>query len=195
MSLSIPIRSRTFQFSANHWYQTGMSFVLTRKLQRSTLLKWFNTNIFSLSYDSMRQFLPGYACQRRMFLELELESTAEKNPPFARIGKKNRQNFVTIRAGSLYSTVDGSRQGVFWLVWEKKIKNKKCLPANVEGRKKIKGKFSEFYLFLGIFNKKKYILSVKIYVMSEEKIKKKAEWSVFFFMSGLILAHRRNRQP
>ena len=87
-----------------------------------------------------------------------------------------------LRAGSLYSTVDGSQQGVFWLVGEKKIKNKICLPANVGGRKKIKGKFSEFYLFLGIFNKKKYILSVKIYVMSEEKIKKKAEWSVFFLV-------------
>ena len=76
-----------------------------------------------------------------------------------------------VRAGSLYSTVDGSRQGVFRLVGEKKIKNEKCLPANVGGRKKLKGKFREFYLFLGVFN---------IYVMSEEKIKKKLNGEFFF---------------
>ncbi len=45
-----------------------------------------------------------------------------------------------VRAGSLYSTVDESRQGVFWFVGEKKIKNKICLPANVGGRKKNKRK-------------------------------------------------------
>ena len=102
-----------------------------------------------------------------------------------------------LRASPLYSTVDGSRQGVFWIVGKKKIKNKKCLLAHVGGRKKIKGKLSEFQLFVGIFNMflaKKYILVGNIYVMSEEKIKKKAEWS-FFFLSGLISAHRRNCQP
>ncbi len=102
------------------------------------------------------------------------------------------------RAGSLYSTVDGSRQGFFWLVGEKKIKNKICLSASVGGRKKIKGKFSEFYLVLGIFN---MFLTKKVYTCREDlshvggENKKKAEWSVLFFLSGLILAHRRNRQP
>ena len=60
------------------------------------------------------------------------------------------------------------------------------MPANVGGRKKIKGKFSEFYLFLGIFNMfltKKYILAGKIYVTSEEKIKKKLNGQ-FFFLVG-----------
>ena len=93
--------------------------------------------------------------------------------------------------------VDGSRQGVFWLIGEKKIKNKKCLLAHVGGRKKIKGKLSEFYLFLGIFIMflvKIYILAGNIYVMSEEKIKKKLNGQ-FFSLSGLIPAHRRNRQP
>ena len=92
-------------------------------------------------------------------------------------------NLDTARAGSLYSTVDGSRRGVFWLVGEKKIKNEKCLLANVGGRKKIKGKFSKFYLFLGIFN---MFLTKKVYTCREDlchvggENKKKAECSVFF---------------
>ena len=45
-----------------------------------------------------------------------------------------------VRANPLYSTVDGSRQGVFWLIGKKKIKNKKCLLAHVRGIKKIKRK-------------------------------------------------------
>ncbi len=94
---------------------------------------------------------------------------------------------MSIRAGLLYSTVDGSRQGVFWLVREKKIKNKICLPANVGGRKKIKGKFSEFYLFFGIFN---MFLTKKVYTCREDlchvggENKKKAEWSVFFLVGA-----------
>ncbi len=52
------------------------------------------------------------------------------------IALKARENLVAIGASSLCSTVDGSRQGVFWLVGNKKIKNKMCLPANVGGRKK-----------------------------------------------------------
>ena len=82
---------------------------------------------------------------------------------------------MALRAGALYSTVDGSRQGFFWLVGKKKIKNKKCLLAHVGRRKKIKGRFTEFYLFLTFFKQffaEKYILRGKIYVMSEEKIKK-----------------------
>ncbi len=54
-------------------------------------------------------------------------------------------------------------------------------------RQKIKGKSSEFYLFLGIFNMflaKNYILAGNIYVMSEEKIKKKLNGQ-FFFLVGL----------
>ncbi len=46
---------------------------------------------------------------------------------------------------------------------------------------------------LDVFNMflaEKYILAGKIYVVSEGKIKKKAELSVFFFLSGLIPAHR-----
>ncbi len=59
------------------------------------------------------------------------------------------------------------------------------------------GKFSELYLFLGIFNMflaKKYVVAGKICVMSEEKIKKKLNGQLFF-LSGLIPAHRRNRHP
>ncbi len=35
-------------------------------------------------------------------------------------------NRLIDRNGSVYSTVDGSRQGFFWLVGKKKIKNKIC---------------------------------------------------------------------
>ncbi len=93
---------------------------------------------------------------------------------------------ILLRAGSLYSTVDGSQQGDFWLVGEKKLKNKICLPANVGGRKKIKGTFSEFYLFSGIFN---MFLTKKVYTCREDlcnvggENKKKAERS-FFFLVG-----------
>ncbi len=77
-----------------------------------------------------------------MYAKLALGSYRNDQPFFS-------THSYYLRAGSLYSTVDVSRQDVFWLVGEKKIINKICLPANVGGRKKIKGKFSEFYLFLG----------------------------------------------
>ena len=54
-----------------------------------------------------------------------------------------------------------------------------------EEGKKIKGKLSEFYLFLGIFIiflLKKYILAGDIYVMSEEKIEKKLNGQSFFLV-------------
>ena len=85
---------------------------------------------------------------------------------------------LILRPSSLYSTVDGSQQRVFWLVGKKKIKNKICLLTHVGGRKKINGIFSEFYLFLGILTcllAKKYVLVGNIYVTSEEKIIKKTE--------------------
>ena len=55
--------------------------------------------------------------------------------------------------------------------------------AHVGKRKKIKRKFCEFYLILGIFYMllaEKYILAGKIYVTSEEKIKKKLNGEFFF---------------
>ncbi len=61
--------------------------------------------------------------------------------------------------------------------------NKVCLPANVRGKKKMKRKFSEFYLFLGISN---MFFSKNVYTLKEDPChvggenKKKAEWSVFF---------------
>ncbi len=48
-----------------------------------------------------------------------------------------------VRARPLYSMVDGSQLGFFWLV-EKKM-NKICLQVHVEGKKKIKGEFHEYY--------------------------------------------------
>ncbi len=63
-----------------------------------------------------------------------------------------------VRAGSIYSTVDGSRKGDFWLVGEReKIIKYDCRLVSEEG-------------------------SLQCQV-------------AFFFLSGLILAHRRNRQP
>ena len=52
-----------------------------------------------------------------------------------------------------------------------------------EKGKKIKGIFCEFYSIFGIFNMllaENYILVEKIYVMSEEKIKKKLNGEFFF---------------
>ena len=67
---------------------------------------------------------------------------------------KDKWSFLSIlivRARTLYSTVDGSWQGAFWLIGKKKIKNKICLWTHVGRRKKIKGKFSEICLFIGVF--------------------------------------------
>ena len=49
-----------------------------------------------------------------------------------------------LRAHALYSMVDGFRQGIFWLVGKKKIKNKICLQVHVGGKKKRKWKFHWF---------------------------------------------------
>ncbi len=58
-----------------------------------------------------------------------------------------------VRAHSLYSTVDGSRQRLFWLVGKKKIKNKISLHIHVGGKKKIKGESYGFHWFFAVFDK------------------------------------------
>ena len=76
-------------------------------------------------------------------------------------------------------------KGFSGLSERKKNKNKKCLVAQVGRREKINALFGEFYLFLDVFNMflaEKYILSGKIYVMSEEKIKKKLNGQYFFLV-------------
>ncbi len=56
---------------------------------------------------------------------------------------------LNLRAHSLYSTVDGSRHGLFRLVGEKKIKNMICPHVHVGGKKKNKRIISRISFFYG----------------------------------------------
>ena len=58
--------------------------------------------------------------------------------------------------------------------------------------------FHEFCLIFGTFNiflPKKSVIAGNIYAMLEEKTKLKEKVDCLFFLSDMILAHWRNRQP
>ena len=95
----------------------------------------------------------------------------------------------TLKADSLYSTVDGSQQGLFWLVGEKKIKDKICLHVHVGGKKKIKGEFHQFHWFFEVlasfFTLKVYDFRTDLWhVGGENKIK--ANLSIFFLVGPIF---------
>ena len=95
-----------------------------------------------------------------------------------------RAVWCSIRLPTLYSTDDRSRQGYFFHVGGKKIKNKNSWPADVGGKKKIKGINWQIHLLFPLkLNQDSS--------MSEEK-----SWNgYFFFLSDTIPAHRRARHP
>ena len=56
-------------------------------------------------------------------------------------------NYLFLRVCALYSTVDRSRHGIFWLVGRKKIKNKMCSQVHVGGNKNLTCEVFFFLIF------------------------------------------------
>ncbi len=87
---------------------------------------------------------------------------------------------IVLRAHALYSMVDGFRQGNFFVVGEKKIKNKICWQVYVGGKKKIKIEIDQFLVLLTCFlPAKPHVRGAILGHVGGENIKK-AELSVFF---------------
>ncbi len=88
-------------------------------------------------------------------------------------------NLISFGGKGRHTIFYGWRIPTGFFLARRKEKNKKCLLAHVGRRKKINGRFSEFYLFLTFFSWKVYTKRETFcHVGGENKIK--TEWSIFF---------------
>ncbi len=87
----------------------------------------------------------------------------------------------TVRQLTLYSTDDGSRQGVFIHVGGGKNKNKSSWPAGVGGRKNKKGKIEWFFSENSHIYRKKRAGQATSILHVGGRNKKKAEMATFLF--------------